>query len=68
MIQLESHLKNEDCNYNRYSILEIVLIIDFMSIIRKVPFKTFENISDAFQIVWNMMVSASDARKRDYLH
>ena len=68
MIQLESHLKNEDYNYNRYSILEIVLIIDFMSIIRKVPFKTFENISDAFQIVWNMMVSSSDARKRDYLH
>ena len=58
MTQLESHLKNEDYNYRRYSDLEA----DF---IRRVQFKNFENISEAFQTVWNVMVSSSDATRVD---
>ena len=61
-------MKNEDYRNNRCSKLETVSIVDFMSIIRRVPFKTFENISDAFETVWNMMISSSDTRRIEIIY
>ena len=39
-----------------------------MFIFRRVPFRTLRNIGGAFETVWNMMVSSSDARRIEIIY
>ena len=68
MTQLESVLKEEDYCYNKQSNLRTVVVVDFMSLVRKVPFKNFRNFNDAFLAMWNMIVTATDARRDEIIY
>ena len=51
----------------RSSDLETVLINNFVSFIRKASFKTFQNISESFATVCNMIFPSSFARRIEIL-
>ena len=49
---LESDLQEEDYKLNRNDDLKTAVVVDFMSMIRKVPFHFHKNISEALESTW----------------
>ena len=47
----------EDYKLNQNNDFKTAVVVDFMSMIRKVPFHTHENINKALESIWAMIVS-----------
>ena len=57
---LESDLQEEDYKLNRNDDLETAMVVDFISMIRKVPFHVHRNINDALESTWEMILFPGD--------
>ena len=55
MKELENHLANEDFLFDSLSSLETAIIVDFMSMIRKVKFTKLKTFGECFECVWLMV-------------
>ena len=55
MKEVENHLANEDFLFDSTSWLETAIIVDFMSMIRKVQFTKLKISGESFECVWLMV-------------
>ena len=55
MKELENHLANKDFLFDSTSSLETAIIVDFMSMIRKVQFTKLKTFGEGFECVWLMV-------------
>ena len=53
----ESDLQEEDYKWNRNDDLKTDVVVDFMSMIRKVPFHVQKNINEDLESTWAMILS-----------
>ena len=49
-------------------IWKTVVMVDFMSLVSKVPFKIYKNIKEALEATWSMIMSSSNANRVDVVH
>ena len=54
---LESVLKENDYKLNMNVDISTAIIIDFMSMIRKIPFRLYNNIKEALESLWSTVMS-----------
>ena len=68
MTQIEGDLTDDDYSCQKISQLKTVLVVDFMSVIRKIPFKSFKNVREVFQTVWNLMENSCNAKRIEVIY
>ena len=57
---LENDLQEKDYKLNRNDDLTTAVVVDFMSLIRKVPLQVHTNINEALELTWAMIISLGD--------
>ena len=62
---LESDLQEKDYKLNRNDDLTTAVVVDFMSLIRKVPLHVHTNINEALELTWAMILSPGN---RNQIH
>ena len=65
---IENHLLENDYKFERKSDLKTAVMVDFMSLVRKVPFKIYKNIKEALEATWSMIMSSSNADRVDIVY
>ena len=68
MKQLENVLNPTDYNYTKESKTRSAVIVDFMSVIRKVPFQKCSKMKDVLETTWNIILAASDANRIEVVY
>ena len=69
MIQeLEKQLQKDDYAFDRQSNTPTVVIVDFMSVVRKVPFAKCCTFKEALAFVWHLVTTAVSAGRVDIVY
>ena len=48
--------------------LKTALVVDFMPLVRKVPFQNYTNIVETFEATWNVIVTASGIDRMEVIY
>ena len=69
MIQeLEKQLEKDDYAFDKQSNTPTVVIVDFMSVVRKVPFAKCSTFKEALAFVWHLVTTAVSAGRVDIVY
>jgi len=69
MIQeLQKQLEKDDCAFDRQSNTPTVVIVAFMSVVRKVPFAKCSTFKEALVFVWHLVTTAVSAGRVDMVY
>ena len=69
MIQeLEKQLEKDDYAFDKQSNTPTVVIVDFMSVVRKVPFAKCSTFKEALAFVWHLVTTAVSAGRLDIVY